>query len=121
MQRRQRVRILWIAIIGAVVLSAVAIPLWVTADSGQPTFTATLYSDIIRFEAEGVTSLRVTIYDLSENELWSSGQVMGDFVDWDRANMQGERLANGYYLYLAQGWDVSEVSVSYTHLRAHET
>jgi len=108
MQRRQRVRILWIAITGAVVLSAVAIPLWVTADSGQPTFTATLYSDVVRFEADGAASLRVTIYGLSENELWTSGQVMGDFVDWDRTNERGERLANGYYLYLAQGWDASD-------------
>ena len=105
MQRRQRVRALWAALVGAIVLAAVVIPLWVTADSGQPVFTATLYSDVIRFEADGVASLRVTIYDLSENELWNSALVMGDFVDWDRANARGERLANGYYLYLAQGWD----------------
>jgi len=74
-------------------------------------FTATLYSDVIRFEADGVASLRVTVYDLAENELWSSGQVMGDFVDWDRANERGERLANGYYLYLAQGWDGSDALI----------
>jgi len=111
MQRRQRMRALWIALIGAVVLSGVVIPLWVTADSGEVGFTATLYSDVIRFEADGVGSLRLTIYDLSENELWSSGQVMGDFVDWDRANATGERLANGYYLYLAQGWDGSDTLV----------
>ena len=108
MQRRQRVRVLWIALIGAVVLSAVVVPLLVTADLGEVDFTATLYADVVRFEADGVASLRVTIYDLSENELWSSGVVVGDFVDWDRTNARGERLANGYYLYLAQGWDTAD-------------
>jgi hypothetical protein len=111
MQRQRRVRAFWIALVGAVILSAVIVPLWVTADSGEISFTATLYSDVIRFEAGGVASLRVTIYDLSENELWSSGLVMGDFVDWDRANARGERLANGYYLYLAQGWDGSDTLI----------
>jgi len=108
MQRRQRVRVLWIALIGAIVLSGVVIPLWVTADSGEPALTATLYSDVIRFEADGVASLRLTIYDLAENELWTSGLIPGDFADWDRTNAVGERLANGYYLYLAQGWDTSD-------------
>ena len=111
MQRRQRVRALWIALIGAVVLAGVVIPLWVTADSGQVSLTATLYADVIRFEADGAASLRLTIYDLAENELWSSGLIAGDFVDWDRTNERGERLANGYYLYLAQGWDGSETLV----------
>jgi hypothetical protein len=111
MQRQQRVRALWIALVGAVILSAVIVPLWVTADSDQVNFTAALYSDVIRFEADGVASLRVTVYDLSENELWSTGLVMGDFADWDRANARGERLANGLYLYLAQGWDSSDTLI----------
>ena len=50
----------------------------------------------------------MTIYDLAENELWSSGLVPGDYVNWDRTNKRGERLANGYYLYLAQGWDAGD-------------
>jgi len=108
MKRQQRMRALWIVLMGMIVLSGVAIPLWVSADSGDVSLTATLYADVVRFEAESVTSLRVTVYDLSENELWSSAQVMGDFVDWDRTNAYGERLANGYYLYLAQGWDTSD-------------
>ena len=111
MQRRQRVRALWIALIGSMVLSGVVVPLLVTADSGQVSFTATAYSDVIRFEAYGVDSLRVTIYDLSENKLWDSGLIPGDFADWDRANNWGERLANGYYVYLAQGWDGSDTLI----------
>ena len=108
MEKRYRLRALWIALIGAVVISAALVPLWVTADSEQASFTATLYADVIRFEADGVASLRVTIYDLSENALWNSGLILGDFVDWDRTNERGERLANGYYLYLAQGWDAGD-------------
>jgi len=105
---KRRSRALWLVLIGAVVLSGIVIPVWVAADSGEPALTATLYSDVIRFEAEGVATLRLTIYDLAENELWSSGLTLGDFTDWDRTNAAGERLANGYYLYLAQGWDDAE-------------
>jgi len=79
--------------------------MWAVADSVDPALTATLYSDVIRFEADGVASLRLTIYDLAENELWSSGLILGSYVDWDRTNARGERLANDYYLHLAQGWD----------------
>jgi len=107
MQRKRRMRAFWMVLIGSLVAAAIAVPLWVTASSEEVRFTATLYSDVVRFEASGVMSLRVTIYDLSENELWSSGEVTGPFVDWDRTNVRGERLANGYYLYLAQGWDIA--------------
>ena len=108
MKRSRRRTAIWIVSIMAVTLAGIVAPILAIGDSERVSFTATLYSDVIRFEADGVASLRVTIYDLSENELWSSGQVMGDFVDWDRTNAYGERLANGYYLYLAQGWDGSD-------------
>jgi hypothetical protein len=105
MKKKQRRKAFWMASVAALAIAAIVVSILVFADSEPVVFTATLYSDVIRFEAEGVASLRVAIYDLSENELWSSGQVMGDFVDWDRTNERGERLANGYYLYFAQGWD----------------
>ena len=105
MKRSGRRAALWVALCGMLVTVAVLVPLWVAADSEQVSFTATLYSDVIRFEADGAARLRVQVFDLAENELWSSGLVLGDFVDWDRTNARGERLANGYYLYLAQGWD----------------
>jgi len=111
MKRKQRMRAIWIAAGAALAMAAIVVPLLVFAGSEKPAFTATLYSDAIRFEADGVASLRVTIYDLSENELWSSGQVMGGFVDWDRTNARGERLANGYYMYLAQGWDAGDALI----------
>ena len=57
MQRRQRVLALWIALISAVVLSGIVIPLWVTADTEQIGFTATLYADVIRFEANGASRI----------------------------------------------------------------
>jgi len=108
MKGKQRAKAIWIAAGAALAMAGIVVPLLVLADSAQPVFTATLYSDVIRFEADGAASLRVTIYDLSEHELWSSGLVMGEFVDWDRSNAYGERLANGYYMYLAQGWDSSD-------------
>ena len=108
MQRRTRRRWLWISIVVALLTAAAVVPLLVTADSGQIAFTATLYSDVIRFEADGAASLRVQVFDLAENELWDSDAVAGDTVDWDRTNARGERLANGYYLYLAQGWDAGD-------------
>jgi len=109
MARLLRTRKTWLIVLALLAATTgVIVSLLVLAGPNDVTLTATLYSDVIRFEAEGVASLRVTIYDLSENQLWSSGQVMGDFVDWDRTNERGERLANGYYLYLAQGWDVSD-------------
>ena len=107
----RRCRVVGWSVGAALLMVAVFVTCVALADRGGVGFTATLYSDVIRFEADGVGSLRLTIYDLSENELWSSGQVMGDFVDWDRANASGERLANGYYLYLAQGWDGSDTLV----------
>jgi len=53
-------------------------------------FTATLCSDVIRFETDGVASLRVTIYDLARNDLWSSAVSACDTVDWNRTNNHGE-------------------------------
>jgi len=111
MKQKRRTKAIWMAASAALVMAAIVIPLLVFAGSERVTFTATLYSDVIRFEADGVASLRVTIYDLAENDLWNSGQIMGDFVDWDRVNARGERLANGYYMYLAQGWDSSDTLI----------
>ena len=72
---------------------------------GEGTLTVTPYADVVRFEALGVASLQVQIYDLSGNLLWDSGVVSGGVVDWDRTDEYGERLAYGTYLYLVQGWD----------------
>jgi len=106
MKTRDRKRVFWWALALALLVSAVA-GSWAFADRGEVEFTATLYADVIRFEADGAAGLLVVVYDLAENELWNSGVAAGGFVDWDRTNEQGERLANGYYLYLAQGWDGS--------------
>ncbi|MFC2108311.1 hypothetical protein ACFLS5_02505 [Candidatus Bipolaricaulota bacterium] len=108
MKAKQRKRVLWISIAGMLVVGAVVVSFLVLADSEQTTFTATAYSDVIRFAADGVGSIQIRIYDMSENELWDSGQVSTDFVDWDRTNEWGERLANGYYIYFVQGWSAAD-------------
>jgi hypothetical protein len=97
----------WVAILGGVLaVAAIVVPLLVLAGSGQATLTAETYADVIRFGVQDAATLQIQIYDLSEKELWDSGTISGDFVDWDRTDTWGERLANGYYLYLAQAWDV---------------
>ena len=73
---------------------------------GDTDLTATPYADVIRFEAAAaVESLQITVYDLSGRELWDSGVIPGNIIDWDRTNDWGERLAYGNYLYKAVGWD----------------
>jgi hypothetical protein len=106
MERKQRVRAIW-GLAGAVLaVAAIVVPLLVLAGSGQATLTAETYADVIRFGVQGAGTLQIQIYDLSERELWDSGEISSDFVDWDRTDTWGERLANGYYLYLAQAWDM---------------
>jgi len=107
MERKQRVRAIW-GLAGAVLaVAAIVVPLLVLAGSGQATLTAETYADVIRFGVQGAGTLEIQIYDLSEKVLWDSGEISSDFVDWDRTDTWGERLANGYYLYLAQAWDMS--------------
>jgi hypothetical protein len=106
MERKQRVRAIW-GLAGAVLaVAAIVVPLLVLAGSGHATLTAETYADVIRFGVQGAGTLQIQIYDLSEKEIWNSGEISSDFVDWDRTDTWGDRLANGYYLYLAQAWDM---------------
>jgi len=108
MERRRRVRVIW-GLAGAMLaVAAIVVPLLVLAGSGQATLTAETYADVIRFGVQGAATLRIQIYDLSEKEIWDSGVISSDFIDWDRTDTWGERLANGYYLYLVQAWDTRE-------------
>ncbi len=99
---------LWSALSG-IIIAAVLIP--VLASSTEKDMTLTSFADVIRFEAEGIASLRVCIFDLSGRELWSSGVVSSKIVDWNRTNEWGERLAYGAYLYVADGWSADGVLV----------
>jgi hypothetical protein len=111
MERKRRVRAIW-GLAGAVLaVAAIVVPLLVLAGSGQATLTAETYADVIRFGVQGAGTLQIQIYDLSEKVLWDSGAISSDFVDWDRTDTWGERLASGYYLYRAQAWDASETLI----------
>ena len=93
------------ALAGMLLTAAVLVPVFAARQQGD--LTATPYADVIRFEAGGVvTSLQITIFDLSSRELWDSGVIPGRIIDWGRTNEWGERLAYGTYLYKAAGWDV---------------
>jgi hypothetical protein len=91
--------------LGLIAVAAIVVVLAVFAGTNDTGFTATGYSDVIRFQAEGVATLQVRIFDLSGREIWDSGMVSGDIIDWDRRNDIGERLAYGAYIYSAQGWN----------------
>jgi len=96
-----------IAILVTITLAAGLIVSVLVFATGDSRLTATAYSDVIRFAAEGVATLQVRIFDLSGKEVWNSSVVSGGIVDWDRNNDFGERLAYGAYIYSAQGWNAS--------------
>ena len=100
--RRRRIGLLSLVLIA---VAGIAVALVVFAGTNDAQFTATGYSDVIRFQAEGVATLQVQIFDLSGKAVWDSGVVSGDTIDWDRNNDLGERLAYGAYIYSAQGWN----------------
>ena len=60
MRRAVRRATPWVAVCGILVVAAVLVPLLGAADSEQAGFTATLYSDVIRFEADGVATVSYT-------------------------------------------------------------
>jgi len=100
-----------IAILVTVALAAGLIVSVLVFATGDSRLTATGYSNLVRFQAEGVATLQVRIFDLSGKEVWDSGVVSGDTVDWDRRNDTGERLDYGAYIYSAQGWNASGDSI----------
>ena len=105
MRKLLRIHKTWLialAITGIALGTLISVLVFATGDSR---LTATAYSDVIRFQAEGVATLQVRIFDLSGKEVWDSGMISGDIVDWDRRNDTGERLAYGAYIYSAQGWN----------------
>ena len=104
-QKLREWRVWWAILAGVAVVTAVVVSLVVLGAKDDVPFTATAYSDVIRFEAEGAASLEVRVFDLSGKELWTSGVVLESFVDWDRTNTWGESLANGVYIYSAGAWD----------------
>jgi len=104
-QKLREWRVWWAILAGMAVVTAVVVSLVVLGAKDDVPFTATAYSDVIRFEAEGAASLEVRVFDLSGKELWTSGVVLESFVDWDRTNTWGESLANGMYIYSVGAWD----------------
>ena len=102
--RRRRIGLLSLVLI---VVAGIVAALVVFAGTSDNQFTATAYSDVVRFQADGVATLQVQVFDLSGKVVWDSSVVSGDTIDWDRNNDLGERLAYGAYLYSAQGWSAS--------------
>jgi len=121
MKRNTRRRWIGMLSLGLIAVAAIVVGLlapWqsysmgtVFAGTNDTRFTATGYSDVIRFAADGVATLQVRIFDLSGKVVWDSSVVSGDTIDWNRNNDFGERLAYGAYIYSAQGWNASGGSI----------
>lgn len=62
--RLNRIRIGWLIIVASAVTLGIVISLLVLG-SPERDFTVSAYSDVVRFEATGVATLQVQIYDLS--------------------------------------------------------
>ncbi|MCS7197409.1 MAG: hypothetical protein NZ930_01775 [Candidatus Bipolaricaulota bacterium] len=75
----------------------------------QPvSLTVTPYSDAVRFSAQGsVKELHVEILALSGQEVFDSGPVLSNALDWKLLNNQGQPVANGVYLYIVTVKDPS--------------
>ena len=96
----------WVIVLSLVTVLTLGIVIsLLVLGSSERDFTATAYSDVIRFQADGVATLQVRIFDLSGKVIWDSSVISGGIVDWDRNNDFGERLAYGAYIYSAQGWN----------------
>ncbi len=104
MERRRKIRAVWIRMGMTLLAAAAIVSLLVSAGPGRATLVAETYANVIRFSIQDAATVQVRVYDLAEEEVWDSGVVGGDSVDWDRTDVWGERLANGYYLYLADAW-----------------
>jgi len=111
MKRNTRRRWIGMLSLGLIAVAAIVVVLAVFAGTNDTNFTATGYSDVIRFAADGVATLQVRIFDLSGKVVWDSSIVAGGIVDWNRNNDFGERLAYGAYIYSAQGWNASGDSI----------
>jgi hypothetical protein len=105
MRKPLRIHKTWLVALAITIIALGTLISVLVFATGDSRLTATAYSDVIRFQAEGVATLQVRIFDLSGKEVWNSGIVSGWTVDWDRRNDTGERLAYGAYIYSAQGWN----------------
>lgn len=52
-------------------------------------------------QGQGVAEIKVGIYDLRGRLVYDSGFVAGNELSWHLGNNDGERVANGVYLYVA--------------------
>jgi len=89
--RLNRIRIGWLIIVAAAATLGIVISLLVLG-SPERDLAVSAYSNLIRFQAEGVATLQVRIFDLSGKVVWDSSVVSGDTIDWDRNN----DLASGW-------------------------
>jgi PKD repeat protein len=60
-----------------------------------------------KVEGQGIASIQVEVYNLAGRKVFDSEEVLGNALDWQLTNDQGQPLANGVYLYIitVRGYD----------------
>jgi trimeric autotransporter adhesin len=80
--------------------------------SGKPTapvVTATARGQQVRFAALGeVQEMRLEVFDTYGQKIFDSSFIKGNLYDWRLTDQQGQRVADGSYLYLVTTRDFSE-------------
>jgi len=105
MRKPLRIHKTWLIALAITIIALGTVISVLVFATGDSRLTIAPYADVVRFQADGVATLQVRIFDLSGKVVWDSSIVSGGIVDWNRNNDFGERLAYGAYIYSAQGWN----------------
>src|SRR5947208_1714070 len=74
-----------------------------------PMVTATAKGQQVRFASLGeVRQLRLEVFDGAGQKVFDSSFVSGNLYDWRLTDQQGQRLADGSYLFIVTVRDLSE-------------
>jgi len=86
-------------LVGLVLLLGAAVG---ASSAQQSLITVLSYQDLVRFQIQkaGVEAAQVQIYDLSGNTIYETGWSQGPTLDWPLITQQGQRVANGVFLYV---------------------
>ncbi len=75
-------------------------PLEVASILGYPNPVRSTATAHFVAQGRGIEGTRVQIYDLAGREIYDSGFVMGNSLEWHLMNDRGALVANGVYLYI---------------------
>jgi trimeric autotransporter adhesin len=80
-----------------------------TAKPSSPVVTATAKGQQVRFAALGeVQQVRVEVFDATGQKVFDSSFTQGNLYDWQLTDQQGQRLADGSYLFIVTVRDFAQ-------------